>query len=88
MRNKQDINNNILQRLSNLAVLCGWNSCLHDFLILAHCCHGNKFKMEMHHANTVKFLDFRTPNIFAVSYLKLKQRGQTLGYFVIMVQKK
>ena len=31
---------------------------------------------------TVKFLNFRTPENFAVIYLKFKQRGQTLGYFV------
>ena len=36
---------------------------------------------------TIKFLNFRTPKIFAVSYLKFKQRGQTLGYFVKMVQR-
>ena len=36
--------------------------------------------------NTVKFLNFRTPKFFAVSYLKFKQRGQTIGYFVKMVQ--
>ena len=37
--------------------------------------------------NTVKFLNFQTPKIFAVSYLKFEQRGQTLGYFVKMVQR-
>ena len=31
---------------------------------------------------TVKFQNFRTPENFAVIYLKLKQRGQTLRYFV------
>ena len=31
---------------------------------------------------TVKFLNFRTPDNFAVIYLKLNQGGQTLGYFV------
>ena len=36
--------------------------------------------------NTVKFQNFRTPEIFAVIYLKFKQRGQTLGYFVKKVQ--
>ena len=30
---------------------------------------------------TVKFLNFRTPEYFAVNYLKFKQRGQTLGNF-------
>ena len=32
-------------------------------------------------AGTVKFLNFGTPEIFAVIYLKLKQRGQTLSVF-------
>ena len=36
---------------------------------------------------TVKFLNFRTPKILAVSYLKFKQGGQTLGYFVKMVKR-
>ena len=31
------------------------------------------------YGNTVKFLNFRTPENFAVIYLKLKQRSQTLG---------
>ena len=31
--------------------------------------------------NTVKFLNFRTTENFAVIYLKLKLRGQTLRYF-------
>ena len=35
---------------------------------------------------TVKFLNFRTPENFAVIYLKFKQRGQTFGYFVKMMQ--
>ena len=30
--------------------------------------------------NTIKFLNFGTPEIFAVIYLKFKQRGQALGY--------
>ena len=30
---------------------------------------------------TVKFLNFGTPEIFAVIYLKFKQRGQTLRVF-------
>ena len=30
---------------------------------------------------TVKFLNFHTPENFAVIYLKFKQRGQILGYF-------
>ena len=32
-------------------------------------------------AATVKFLYFRTPENFAVIYLKFKQRGQTLRVF-------
>ena len=36
---------------------------------------------------TLNILNFRTPKIFAVSYLKFKQKGQTLGNFVKMVQK-
>ena len=35
---------------------------------------------------SVKFLNFGTPEIFAVIYLKFKQRGQTSGYFVKMMQ--
>ena len=31
--------------------------------------------------NTVKFLNFGMPEIFAVIYLKVKQRGQTLRAF-------
>ena len=34
----------------------------------------------------IKFLNFWMPEIFAVIYLKFKQRGQTWGYFVIMMQ--
>ena len=34
----------------------------------------------------VKFLNFRMPKNFAVIYLKFKQRGQALGYFVKMMQ--
>ena len=37
----------------------------------------------VHHVETtVKFLNFRTPEIFAVIYLKFKQRGRSLRYFV------
>ena len=36
--------------------------------------------------STVKFLNFGTPEIFAVINLKYKQRCQTLRYFVKMVQ--
>ena len=35
---------------------------------------------------TVKFLNFRTLENFAVIYLKFKQRDQTLGYFVKKMQ--
>ena len=31
---------------------------------------------------TLKFLNFRTPENYAVIYLKFKQRSQILGYFV------
>ena len=31
---------------------------------------------------TVKILNFRTPENFAVIYLKFKKRGQTSGYFL------
>ena len=31
---------------------------------------------------TVKFINFGMPEIFAVIYLKFKQRGQTLVYFI------
>ena len=36
---------------------------------------------------TVKFVNFRPPENFAVIYLKFKKRGQTLGYFVKKMQK-
>ena len=35
---------------------------------------------------TVKFLNFRTPKLFAVNYLKFKQRGKTIEYFVQKMQ--
>ena len=35
---------------------------------------------------SVKFLNFRTPENFAVTSLKFKQRGQTVGNFVKKVQ--
>ena len=41
---------------------------------------------DSENACTVKFLNFRTPENFAVIYLKFKQRGQTLGYFVKKMQ--
>ena len=31
---------------------------------------------------TIKFLNTRTPESFAVIYLKFKQKAQTLGYLV------
>ena len=36
--------------------------------------------------NTIKFLNFRTPENFVVIYLKCKQKAQTLGYFVKKMQ--
>ena len=36
--------------------------------------------------NSVKFLNFGTPEIFAVIYLKFKQRGQTYRVFFKIVQ--
>ena len=36
--------------------------------------------------DTVKFLNFRTPENFAVIYLKFKQRGQTLVCFIKKMQ--
>ena len=36
--------------------------------------------------STVKILNFGMSEIFAVIYLKIKQRGQTLGYLFKMVQ--
>ena len=35
---------------------------------------------------TVKFQNFRTPENFAVIYLKFKQIGKTLGFFVKKMQ--
>ena len=35
---------------------------------------------------TVKFLNFRMPENFAVNYLKFKKRGQSFGYFVKKMQ--
>ena len=40
--------------------------------------HWNSFKYR-------KILNFGTPEIFAIIYLKFKQRGQTLEYFVKMM---
>ena len=36
--------------------------------------------------STVKFVNFRTSEIFAAIYLKFKQRGKTLGHFVKKMQ--
>ena len=36
--------------------------------------------------STVKFLNFRMPENFALMYLKFKQRGQTIGYFIKKMQ--
>ena len=36
--------------------------------------------------STVKFLNFRTAENFALIYLKFKQRGQSLGYLVKKMQ--
>ena len=36
---------------------------------------------------TVKFLNFRTPEIFPVIYLKFKQRGQTFSLYRVFGQK-
>ena len=36
--------------------------------------------------NTVKFLNFRMPENIVVIYLKFKQRGQILGYFIKKMQ--
>ena len=35
---------------------------------------------------TVKLLNFRMPENFAENYLKFKERGQTLGYFIKKMQ--
>ena len=43
--------------------------------------------LAFHQLTILKFVNFWTPKFFAVSYLKFKQRGQTLGYFVKMVQR-
>ena len=36
----------------------------------------NGYQVKYCKTSTVKFLNFRTPEIFAVIYLKFKQRGQ------------
>ena len=36
---------------------------------------------------TVKFLNFRTPENFAVNTLKFKQKSQTLRYFIKKIAK-
>ena len=42
--------------------------------------------MRTYQKGTVKFLNFLTPENFAVIYLKFKQKAQTLGYFVKKMQ--
>ena len=43
---------------------------------------GFVLQIEVTTAFTIKFLNFRTPENFAVIYLKFKQRSQILGYFI------
>ena len=38
------------------------------------------------HTCTIKFLNFRMPEIVAVIYLKFKQRSQIFGYFIKKMQ--
>ena len=45
-----------------------------------------KVQKSRSYYHTVKFLNFQTPENFAVIYLKFKQRGQTLGYFIKKMQ--
>ena len=45
-----------------------------------------KLDNSQQYETTVKFLNFRTSENFAVIYLKFKQRVQTLGYFVKKIQ--
>ena len=42
--------------------------------------------ITLNECSTIKVLNFWMPKIFAVTYLKFKQRGQTLGYFVKKMQ--
>ena len=61
-------------------------SCLnqsHFLIIWQRCCMQPQRSQNTDKlASTVKFLNFGTPENFALIYLKLKQRFQTLGYFV------
>ena len=41
---------------------------------------------SIQNVETAKFLNFRMPENFAVIYLKFKQRGQSLRYFIKMMQ--
>ena len=45
-----------------------------------------KIVMVAYLLTTIKFLNFRTPENFAVIYLKFKQGGPTLEYFVKKMQ--
>ena len=42
--------------------------------------------LSSRNVHTVKFLNFRTPENFAVIYVKFKKRGQTSGYIVKKIQ--
>ena len=53
-----------------------------DIISLAGIFDGNQGIISL----TVKFLNFRTPEYFAVNYLKFKKRGQSFGYFVKKMQ--
>ena len=46
----------------------------------------NQIAIIQNKEGTVKFLNFWMPKNFDVIYLKFKQRGQTLGYFVKNMQ--
>ena len=48
----------------------------------------NHILCKQKHNYIVKILNFGTPENFAVIYLKFKQTGQTLGYFVMMQMEK
>ena len=51
-------------------------------VLMLYVCLSYDFVSERVIANTVKFLNFQKLENFAVIYLKFKQRGQALGYFV------
>ena len=50
-----------------------------------HCCNLPKIPTKGPKLS-VKFLNFGTPENFDVIYLKFKQRGQSLGYFIKIIQ--